>query len=155
LVKEIKEILAREKAKKDVELDDRISKLVGLCLKDLGDNTTLGDPSSTSIGKPISPDEEVFVDPTHGSGNIKPPESYNQFHFMYPKINLLVPHINNPGHSPNFDGTRFSYWITSMKSHLCNCSEELWDVLVRGFKSACICTGTMIGKSTQRSVTKF
>ena len=74
-VKEFKEMLARDKAKADSELDDRISKLEK-CFKVLGDNTTLGDLSATSFGKPLAPGDEGYVDLAQTSGASKRPESY-------------------------------------------------------------------------------
>jgi hypothetical protein len=33
-----------------------------------------------------------------------------------------------------YDGTHFSFWKSSMGSHLRSCSEELWEVVVQGYK---------------------
>ena len=131
-VKEIKERLAREKAKTASELDDRFKNLEQ-CIKALSDKIPLVDLSATSFGKPLAPGDEGFAAPAQTSGASKPPESYQQYPFTYPKSNPLMPHINHSGPSPHFDGTHFSYWKTSMESHLRSCSEELWDVVVHGF----------------------
>jgi hypothetical protein len=36
-----------------------------------------------------------------------------------------MPHYNNSGNSPMYDGTHFSFWKSSMESHLRNCREGL------------------------------
>jgi hypothetical protein len=43
-------------------------------------------------------------------------------------------HINHLGPSSHFDGTHFYFWKFSIQSHLRNCSEELWDMVFRGYK---------------------
>ena len=133
-VKELREILAREKAKDDAEFNDRVNKLMDMRLKVLEEKTTLGTTSASPSEKAKAPGDEGYVDPSLESGNTKSSESFTQVPFAYPKTNnSLMPHINNSGPSPHFDGTHFSYWKTSMESHLRSCSEELWEVVVRGY----------------------
>jgi hypothetical protein len=45
-----------------------------------------------------------------------------------------MPHYNNSGNSRMYDGTHFPFWKSSMESHLRSCSEELWEVVVQGYK---------------------
>jgi hypothetical protein len=45
-----------------------------------------------------------------------------------------IPHYNNSGNCPMYDGAHFSFWKSSMESHLHSCSKELWEVVVQGYK---------------------
>ena len=69
------------------------------------------------------------------NGSPKAPEvSYNQVNHDYPKNTSPMPHINHSGNVPLFDGTHFSFWKSSMESHIRSCSEELWEIIVDGYK---------------------
>ena len=63
-----------------------------------------------------------------------PVESYNQVNHDYPKNTSPMPHINNCGPAPQYDGTHFSHWKSSMESHIRSCSVELWEIIVEGLK---------------------
>jgi hypothetical protein len=129
--KEFREMMAKEaleqSGKADSYLNDRLHK-IELMLKDIGGKYSLCDPSVNSQVKPLEPGEEGDVDFAQTSGAKKPSEPYSQFNFAYPKSNPLMPHINYLEPALHYDGTHFSFWKTSMESHLRSYSEELWDV---------------------------
>ena len=60
-------------------------------------------------------------------------ESFNQVSHDYPKNTSPMPHINHSGNVPYFDGTHFSFWKSSMESHICGCSVELWEIIADGY----------------------
>ena len=62
-----------------------------------------------------------------------PGESYNQVNHDYPKNTSPMPHINHSGNVPHFDGTHFSFWKSSMESHIRSCSVELWEIITDGY----------------------
>jgi hypothetical protein len=132
--KEIWEMVARKKAKSSTDLDDHMSKYFEH-LKLLEDKVVLGAPPGIPLVTPGALGDGV-VDTTLTSDRPKPSESpYSQFPFVYPKTNPNMPHINHCGPASHFDGTHFPFWQkTSMESHLRSCSEEIWDVVVKGFK---------------------
>ena len=45
-----------------------------------------------------------------------------------------MPHINHSGNVPHFDGTHFSFWKSSMESHIRSCSVEMWEIIVNGYR---------------------
>ena len=62
-----------------------------------------------------------------------PVESYNQVNHDYPKNTSPMPHINHSGNVPHFDGTHFSFWKSSMESHIRSCSVEMWEIIADGY----------------------
>ena len=125
---EIIEALALDKEKKENDLSARLSAMEER-FRTLGESST---PVNTS-GRPKVPGEAGYVDPSTEGGS-KPTNSYNQESYTYPNpINSRMPHINNSGSPPHFDGTHFSFWKTAMESHLRSCSEQLWEVVVQGY----------------------
>jgi hypothetical protein len=44
-----------------------------------------------------------------------------------------MPHINHSGNVPHFDGTHFSFWKSSMESHIRSCSVEMWEIIADGY----------------------
>ena len=62
-----------------------------------------------------------------------PVESYNQVNHDYPKNTSPMPHINHSGNVPRFDGTHFSFWKSSMESHIRSCSVEMWEIIADGY----------------------
>src|SRR4051812_24307196 len=42
-------------------------------------------------------------------------------------------HINHSGNDPHFDGTHFSFWKSSMESHIRSCSVEMWEIIADGY----------------------
>ena len=61
-------------------------------------------------------------------------DSLNRVPFDYPKNTSPMPHFNNSGVPPQFDGSHFSHWKSSMESHIRSCSVELWEIIVSGVK---------------------
>ena len=62
-----------------------------------------------------------------------PDESYHQVNHDYPKNTSPMPHIITSGNVPHFDGTHFSFWKSSMESHIRSCSVELWEIIANGY----------------------
>ena len=120
---------ADEEAKaKEKDLSERLAKMEEQ-FKTLGANST----SDKSSGKPLAlaPGDVGYVD---SSVDPKSQDGFHRESYLYPKpINSNMPHINNSGAPPHFDGTHFSFWKTAMESHLRSCSEELWEVVVNGY----------------------
>ena len=111
-IEDIKEMLLKhenDKNKEKPELLDRVA-LLEARLEGLGVDVS----REASIGSPSGP--------------------LNRVPHVYPKNNSTMPHINNCGPAPHFDGTHFSHWKSSMESHFHNCSVELWEIIVEGLK---------------------
>ena len=62
-----------------------------------------------------------------------PEESFHQVNHDYPKNTSPMPHIIHSGNVPHFDGTHFSFWKSSMESHIRSCSVELWEIIADGY----------------------
>ena len=128
---EIMEALALDKEKKEKDLSAHLSAMEER-FKTLGESSPFGNTS----GQPKAPGEAGYVDPSIEGGS-KSATSHNQESYTYPNpMNSRMPHINNSGSPPHFDGTHFSFWKTAMESHLRSCSEELWEVVVQGYSPA-------------------
>ena len=68
------------------------------------------------------------------SGTSVPPETFHEVNHDYPKNTSPMPHINHSGNVPHFDGTHFSFWKSSMESHIRSCSVEMWEIIVDGYR---------------------
>ncbi|KAK1667802.1 hypothetical protein QYE76_055961 [Lolium multiflorum] len=68
------------------------------------------------------------------SGTSVPPEGYHEVNHDYPRNTSPMPHINHSGNVPHFDGTHFSFWKSSMESHIRSCSVELWEIIIDGYR---------------------
>ncbi|KAK1650391.1 hypothetical protein QYE76_068196 [Lolium multiflorum] len=96
-----------EKKKKEDEVQSQMAQMTAM-LK----NLTSGTSSRTSV----------------------PPEDYHEVNHDYPRNTSHMPHINHSGNVPHFDGTHFHFWKSSMESHIRNCSVELWEIIVNGYR---------------------
>jgi hypothetical protein len=130
-VKEIRERCALEKAKASTERDDLMSKYFER-LKVLDDKVALSAPPRIPTPEALS---DGVVGAASTSGHPKTPGPYPAIPYEYPKTNSIMHHINHCGPASHFDGTHFPFWKTSMESHLRTFSEELWDVVVKGFSA--------------------
>jgi hypothetical protein len=68
------------------------------------------------------------------SGASAPPETFHEVNHDYPKNTSPMPHINHSGNVPHFDGTHFSFWKSSMESHIRNCGVDMWEIIVDGYR---------------------
>jgi hypothetical protein len=59
--------------------------------------------------------------------NVAPP-------FRSPDIPVPHPHINTRGDPPKFNDKDFSTWKFEFKSFVCSASNELWRIIVEGYK---------------------
>ena len=97
-----------------------------------GDASAL--PSST---KPVDGDNLTTIktpiaSPRGTSGG----ESYNRVAppFLSPDIPVPHPHINIRGDPPKFNVKDFDTWQFEFRSHVRSASNELWRIIVEGFK---------------------
>ena len=117
----------------------------------------LGDTSVVPRGKPEDPEKQASVE--NSSDSSQPKATHAQIPFAYPKQRLGMPNINSSGAAPQYDGTHFSHWKSTMESHLRSCSLSFG----RSFKEGITLTmrmisprpSTMIINSMQPLVTRF
>ncbi|KAK1694085.1 hypothetical protein QYE76_010782, partial [Lolium multiflorum] len=91
-------------------------------------------PSST---KPVEGDnlntiKYPIASPRGTSGG----ESYNRVAppFLSPDIPVPHPHLNIRGDPPKFSVDNFDTWQFEFRSHVCSASNELWRIILEGFK---------------------
>ncbi|KAK1696173.1 hypothetical protein QYE76_012870 [Lolium multiflorum] len=91
-------------------------------------------PSST---KPVEGDnlntiKSPIASPSGTSGG----ESYNRVAppFQSPDIPVPHPHLNIRGDPPKFSVENFDTWQFEFRSHVCSASNELWRIILEGFK---------------------
>jgi hypothetical protein len=92
---------------------------------------------AASIAKHL---ESISLKPSTRKSSAVPPGTSGKDGEFYNNIGhgyftpTQMPHYNNSGNSPMYDGTHFSFSKSSMESHLRSFSEELWEVVVQGYK---------------------
>ena len=171
--KEVKEILAREKAKLeeslaqdrakyDQDLNDRMSKMFEARYGAPTNKELLIGEGSGSPKKPLSPngeDTSGALPPKVDVSTSAPPPPYGNVPFTYPPQHVPMPHMNHSGTPPKLDECNFSFWKTSMRSHLRSVCVELWGVVENGFEAVtrgtCLLKKKSIVNSTPPPSTRF
>jgi hypothetical protein len=91
-------------------------------------------PSST---KPVEGDNlNTIKNPIASPRGTSGGESYNRVPppFLSPDIPVPHPHLNIRGDPPKFSIDNFDTWQFEFRSHVCSASNELWRIILEGFK---------------------
>jgi hypothetical protein len=125
---QVQEMLRDHEKQTLASMSPNIDEIVAASIAKHLETISLKPSTSPSVDSGAS---KSFTIPPRTSG--KDGEFYNNVGHGY-FTPTQMPHYNNLGNSPMYDGTHFSFWKSSMESHLRSYSEGLWEVVVQGYK---------------------
>lgn len=92
--------------------------------------------ASPSSKKPLEGDNlaNVKVSSASPKKGLGEKEGYNAVDWRSPDPPIPHPHINTRGDPPKLNVEDFNRWQFEFRSHVCSASNELWRIIVEGYK---------------------